>query len=290
MKKALLAVCLLFFASKVEAQSFRILESKVRQGGVAVIKIAPEWLASNMPDPAISFLGENYPPSMKGYVFIGIDVHLAPGKYYLALVEHESGSELNSDWAEMEVLRVNFPKTRTASFTGSPTGKRNPKEANPINRAFSSENRLRADMTQGLNFVPPVSGNLNVIDSFGLIYRNNPALIHGGIDIKLPVGTPVKAVNSGMIVLVAKRFRREGNMVIINHGAGIFSVYMHLSKINVTEGVLVKQGQVFALSGRTGRGVREPHLHWNMRVQKTYVDPLKFIETMNKVVASGGEK
>src|SRR3989344_7792556 len=92
------------------------------------------------------------------------------------------------------------------------------------------------------------------------------------------------AVNSGRVILVAKKFRQEGNMVIVNHGLGIFSVYMHLSKFNVKEGDVVGRGQLVAWSGHTGAGVREPHLHFGVKIHDSYVDSLRFIEIVNSVL------
>ena len=107
---------------------------------------------------------------------------------------------------------------------------------------------------------------------------------------------PVKAINSGKVVLAAKGFSLEGNMIIIDHGSGIFSIYMHLSKFNVKQGGFVKAGQVIAVSGKSGRQSNgkpvAPHLHFGVRVgdpadplKFPVVDPLGFIETMNQYLS-----
>lgn len=280
MKNLFVAVVLFLFPLTAQAQSFKLLTPKVELGGVLVAQIAPQWRAPGLPGSSLSFMGENYLPGPDGHVFIGIDVHTVAQKYGLTLVEYSRGVRLSSDYAEVEVVNYSFPKTRTASFTGQASGLKNINERNGIDRAFGLENRLKEDMTHGAEFILPLDCR-NIIDPFGLIYGNNPTLPHWGIDIGVPVGTPVKSVNKGQVVLVAKKYRREGNMVIINHGQGVFSVYMHLSKITVREGQLVERGQVFGLSGRSGKGVREPHLHFNIRIQKIYVDPLRFIDIVN---------
>ncbi len=92
---------------------------------------------------------------------------------------------------------------------------------------------------------------------------------------------PVRAVNSGRVILIAKNFYREGNAVILSHGLGIFSIYMHLSAFKVKLGDIVKRGQLIALSGKTGAGVKESHLHLSIKVG-SYVDPFKFFETVNQ--------
>ena len=121
-----------------------------------------------------------------------------------------------------------------------------------------------------------------MIDPFGLIYQGNNRLAHYGVDLRTPVGTSVKSTNRGIVVLVANDYSKEGNMIILSHGLGMFSVYMHLSEIHVKEGSVVEKGQVIGLSGETGAGVREPHLHFNIKIQGIYVEPLSFVRLTNE--------
>ena len=75
-------------------------------------------------------------------------------------------------------------------------------------------------------------------------------------------------------------------MVILSHGLGIFSVYMHLSKFEVKLGETVKRGQLVALTGRTGTGINrgDEHLHFSIKIRDAYVDPLEFIDIANEVL------
>ena len=88
-------------------------------------------------------------------------------------------------------------------------------------------------------------------------------------------GTPVRAGNSGVVVL-ARPLYYEGNCVVIDHGLGLFTISMHLSRIDVHEGDHVIAGQLLGLSGATGR-VTGPHLHWAVRWQNAYLDPAKML-------------
>lgn len=99
--------------------------------------------------------------------------------------------------------------------------------------------------------------------------RRNP---HGGADFASPLGRPVKAPNGGRVV-AARELYYTGNVVIIDHGLGMFSLLAHLSRIDVTEGDDVTTGQVVGLVGATGR-VTGPHLHWALTVYGARVDPL----------------
>jgi murein DD-endopeptidase MepM/ murein hydrolase activator NlpD len=87
------------------------------------------------------------------------------------------------------------------------------------------------------------------------------------------MGTPVHASNAGEVVL-ARELYYEGNCVVINHGLGFMTIYMHLSKFEVKEGDKVEKDQIIALSGGTGR-VTGPHLHLAVRWSGEYLDPLR---------------
>jgi hypothetical protein len=101
---------------------------------------------------------------------------------------------------------------------------------------------------------------------------------HNGVDFRAPVGKPIYAANAG-IVKLAKRLFFSGNIIIIDHGTGIFSNYAHLSRIDVEAGQHIEKGQPVGLSGATGR-VSGPHLHWAIKVNGTYIDPLQFVDVI----------
>ena len=277
MKTAFLAIILLLFSVSVQAQSLHIADSKVEQGGVLVIQISPQWQG---PMVCISALGKQYVPNKNGYVFVGIGVDVKPNKYPVLRIECGRGVQLDRGPEYIEILKKEFQKTRTAG-RGKSNRPRKGAERNAIDRAFSETNRLVYDLTNGISYVDSL-GSRDLSDPFGLIYRNNKKLGHFGVDIRVPVGTSVMSTNRGKVVLVAKNFSKEGNMIIINHGLGIFSVYMHLSKINVIDGDLVERGQIIGLSGETGAGVREPHLHFSIKIQGNYIDPLNFIDIVSQ--------
>jgi murein DD-endopeptidase MepM/ murein hydrolase activator NlpD len=114
-------------------------------------------------------------------------------------------------------------------------------------------------------------------DSFGTRRTFNGKLdsIHKGMDFRAAKGTPVRAGNSGIVVL-ARPLYYEGNCVIIDHGLGLYTISMHLSHIDVQEGQHVATGDKLGLSGATGR-VTGPHLHWAVRWQGAYLDPAKVL-------------
>lgn len=115
-------------------------------------------------------------------------------------------------------------------------------------------------------------------DSFGTrrMFNGQLASIHKGADFRAHTGTPVRAANSGIVVL-ARPLYFEGNCVVIDHGLGLYTLSMHFSRIDVKEGQHVTTGEVLGLSGATGR-VTGPHLHWAVRWQNSYLDPVKLLK------------
>jgi murein DD-endopeptidase MepM/ murein hydrolase activator NlpD len=95
--------------------------------------------------------------------------------------------------------------------------------------------------------------------------------VHQGEDFRAETGTPVGAMNSG-VVIVARDMFFEGGFVVIDHGQGLSTLYMHLSEIKVREGDGVAKGQIIGLSGATGRATA-PHLHVGVRWRGIYLDP-----------------
>jgi len=121
-------------------------------------------------------------------------------------------------------------------------------------------------------FVMPINGRIT--HDFGAIriLNGTPLSRHSGEDIDAPEGLPVKASNSGRVV-IAGTFYYDGNMVIIDHGGGLFTEYLHLSRIRVRTGQMIAQGQVLGNLGHTGR-VTGPVLHYGAVLGNAHVNPL----------------
>lgn len=124
-------------------------------------------------------------------------------------------------------------------------------------------------------FVRPVSDPANSAFGSRSILNGQKRSPHGGADFLSPAGTPVHAPNGGLVVLAGDLYY-TGNTVIVDHGMGVFSLFAHLSAIDVREGATVSAGDVVGKVGATGR-VTGPHLHWTVRVAGARVDPLSLI-------------
>lgn len=129
-------------------------------------------------------------------------------------------------------------------------------------------------------FIWPVTGRISGRFGRQRVYRGEPGAYHSGIDIAKPTGTPFVAPASGLVTLASRQeFSLEGQIVIIDHGAGLNSAFIHLSDIAVEEGEMVEQGQLIGKIGASGRATG-PHLHWSLKWRDTRLDPLLFTGPM----------
>ncbi|MES2987445.1 MAG: M23 family metallopeptidase [Pseudomonadota bacterium] len=120
----------------------------------------------------------------------------------------------------------------------------------------------------------PVVGRISTLFGSQRIYAGEPGSYHSGIDIARPTGTTVLAPADGVVILAAtKPFTLEGNLLMIDHGSGLNSAFMHLSRINVRVGEHIKRGQQIGAVGMTGRATG-PHLHWSLKWRDARIDPL----------------
>lgn len=122
-------------------------------------------------------------------------------------------------------------------------------------------------------FRPPAIGRHSAGFGAGRVYRDGFESVHAGTDIAAPVGTVVVAPAAGRVVLAADHpFTLEGNLLIVDHGGGLTSAFLHLSRIDVVEGETVAAGQPIGAVGRMGRATG-PHLHWAVRWHDARIDP-----------------
>lgn len=124
-------------------------------------------------------------------------------------------------------------------------------------------------------FLWPVVGRLSGLFGSQRIYKNGEAgAYHSGADVAQPVGTPVIAPADGVVILAADHpFTLEGNLLMIDHGMGLNSAFLHLARIDVKPGDTVRRGQLIGAVGMTGRATG-PHLHWSLKWRDSRIDPL----------------
>ncbi|HEV2748607.1 MAG TPA: M23 family metallopeptidase [Allosphingosinicella sp.] len=135
--------------------------------------------------------------------------------------------------------------------------------------------RSRASESSGWRqrFRWPAAGRVSGRFGSQRIYRGEPGAYHSGVDVAAGAGAPVAAPADGVVVLAGPpTFSLEGNLVIIDHGMGLNSAFLHLATSAVREGQAVRQGQLIGTVGASGRATG-PHLHWSMKWNAARIDP-----------------
>jgi murein DD-endopeptidase MepM/ murein hydrolase activator NlpD len=124
-------------------------------------------------------------------------------------------------------------------------------------------------------FIWPRIGRISGLFGSQRIYQGTAGAYHGGVDVAGATGVPVVAPADGVVILAAadKPFTLEGHLLMIDHGHGLNSAFLHLSRIDVKVGDAVTQGQRIGAVGATGRATG-PHLHWGMKWNDARIDPM----------------
>lgn len=211
------------------------------------------------------------------FALIGIDLFTKPGLYCLTL-KVKTNSETFEIKKFIKIKEKYFPLKKIhveEKYVIPP-----PEVLNRIKREREILDKVFKTLTPQYLFEKeficplPAEGKRN----FGerRIFNLKKESRHTGVDIPAPLGENVKASNKGKIVL-ARDLYYAGKTVIIDHGFGLFSVYCHLSQINVREGELVSKGYVIGKVGATGR-VTGPHLHWGFKLNGARIDPYSILE------------
>lgn len=207
--------------------------------------------------------------------FYGFDINQKPGQYVIEL-KMEDGREIDK---KIEI--VERPKIEKPLGIPEKLGGNTPEAATALVTNLSKENLLINNVWSVKKlfwqnkFQYPLA-NIVVTDPYG--YSRDTVgytITHKGADFRASVGTSVLAINGG-IVRLAKQFEIYGNTIAIDHGFGIVSYYMHLSKLSVIEGQSVIRGQTIGLSGMTGYA-ESPHLHLSVKIDGVSIDPIEFL-------------
>ena len=141
--------------------------------------------------------------------------------------------------------------------------------------AVRSRDDARASFAQ--TFIWPVQGRISGRFGNQRVYNGTPKSGHSGMDIAVPTGTPIKAPAEGVVTFADLGLYLTGGTVVLDHGHGISSNFLHLSRINAKVGDTLKQGDVLGAVGATGRATG-PHLHWGMNWFDVRIDPLLVLD------------
>ena len=210
--------------------------------------------------------------------FLGIDVDAKAGAHPGEVTVTFQGGRSEKRPVEITVKAVKFPTTELKvddQFVQlSPENEaRAAREAKELNAIYA---RITPEMLWKEKYRSPIPGQSSG-NNFGhrRVFNGQPRAPHAGADLKASAGTPIQATNRGRVVLARNLFF-TGNTVMLDHGLGIYTIYAHLSRIDVKLGTVVAEGQLLGLAGATGR-VTGPHLHWAARIQGARVDPFALL-------------
>ncbi len=263
-----------------------ILPALLNPGSPVIIQKAPQTQKYFISSRPMSLLKNNY--------YLGaIDLYYEKSTFVSGLFEPVPNSffrklfkpQVSAYFAEsISLLRPNFKKPVTLRFPASV-------QKNVIEADQELKNKERAMLRASLLGDEETQKNLcwrNPLDSspvgqFGKprYLPNKEVYFHSGLDLRAPNGTKVHAAADGT-VRFAQKLIVPGNIIALYHGDGLISMYMHLSKIKVTPGQMVKRGELIAYSGDTGRA-EGPHLHWEVRWKGISLDPLALTQELKKV-------
>lgn len=277
MKKIVLIILFIF----INANAL-YLSSEVVKNATTLLVVLDEKGVSN---PKLTFDKLNiefypYPNRDSFYALIPISYYEKPGDKKLIISYFKNNEKIfkgvnfkviDGDY-KSEVINVEKGKITLSEKNKVRTQKE-------YNEAISMYKKSSLELFTYSDYTYPL--NSKITSDFGKkrVYNGSFKSYHSGTDYKALNGTPIKAVNNGIVTMASDRFY-AGNSIVINHGNGIYSCYFHLSKMNFKVGQSIKKGEILGLSGSTGR-VTGPHLHFAFRVHGTIVDPLHFIQLLN---------
>ena len=274
--------CVLCFSltGAASAQSYQVAPNPIRQGDTLHITGTGEALQARLSDRTIRLFQQKDGAS---WGLMPIPVLKEPGDYKLELLGKD-GVTLQS--VDITVRDAHFATQNVVLSKAVTELKATPEDVD-VMKAFRAE--VLDTRYWDEPFGPPLPGCLT--SPFGVQRKNNGKLTgdyHAGFDQRGKEGDPIRAIASG-VVKVARPLQLQGGTVAINHGQGLQSIYMHMSKVEATEGSTVQKGDVIGYVGHTGRA-NGPHLHWSVYANGVPVNPGQWVPGFKSCYAAGAPK
>jgi biotin carboxyl carrier protein len=254
-----------------------VMPESVEQGGLVIGKIDP-GSSAYMYDALHDARGTATPKKEKLEV-------AADGTVVFAVGRDEKGIKnivINKPGANgityNAVIQIKERQFKIENINGVPPSTVNPPPATAkrIEReqaeVVAARLRMDARTDFNTNFIWPVEGRVSGVYGSQRIYNGTPKSWHSGLDVAAAQGTPIKAPAAGIISFAKPDLYLTGGTVLVDHGMGVSSNFLHLSRLDVKVGDKVKQGQVIGLVGATGRATG-PHMHWGMNWKQLRIDP-----------------
>ncbi len=219
-------------------------------------------------------------PTKAWYGIAGVSLETRPGIYSLELKGTTSKSAEIAFSKNIPIRAAKYPSITVT------VAKRYTEPSKEQLERIHQDKTVKQDVFQHTDPEREWSGKFRapvdvpISDVFGTrrTFNGKVQSMHQGLDYAAPTGTPVSAVNAGTVLLAGPLYF-EGNCVVLDHGQGLLTLYLHLSEIKVKQGERIARGQEIGLSGGTGRATG-PHLHLAVRWQGVYLNPASLL-TLN---------
>ncbi|MES3031288.1 MAG: M23 family metallopeptidase [Patescibacteria group bacterium] len=256
----------------VPAPTVEILPTHIIQGDPVMVsfsEVPEEVVYKSKKVPTFVYKGQSR-------VLIPVDFTEKPGTYHL-LLTWESGATSSEAIRVNERPKIEAPLGIPEKLGGNtPAGEKNVisnlAKENAELAQVQTENKILWD--EAFRF--PLE-SVTVTDDYGYNRATGQStIVHKGTDLRAPKGTQVFAMNDG-IVRISRLYTIYGNTIVVDHGLGVHTFYMHLSRRDLKEGDSIKKGQPIGLSGDTGYA-ESPHLHMTIRLNGVSIDPMRFME------------
>jgi murein DD-endopeptidase MepM/ murein hydrolase activator NlpD len=272
-------IMLLFFipvlssaSEPINSPQIEISPPDIKQGDVFSVKINGTDINA---DPKALFNGRDLLFAKCGdgcFAAIGAaPLDAKPGSYRIEIVagEQRFKTELVIKQARLETIKLTLPEGKV--ILSPEDAKRAEQEAERLKTIWE----IRTERLWDGGFIMPLDNELSTPFGVKRIINNKKVSIHWGLDIRGKEGEPVKASNKGKAVLVEELFF-GGKTVVIDHGLGVYTIYMHMSAFNIKAGDAVSKGDIIGLVGSTGRS-SGPHLHFGIKVQNISANPASIV-------------
>ena len=237
------------------------------------------WIIGKLPDGAVAAKIGNtaIEPDAEGRFFAAFDRDSGPRAVITAKLG--DGSEV-SETLSISPRAWNIEHINAARRPGGANAAFMERRRPELSAIYAAREKQTGAEGWRQQFIWPVKGRISGRFGSQRVYRGEPGSYHSGLDIAPGAGVPFVAPADGVVVLAVDGFSLEGNLLIIDHGQGLNSAFLHASELVVREGDHVKQGQHIGNVGSSGRATG-PHLHWSLKWRDARLDPLLFLGGQN---------
>ncbi|GMV61554.1 MAG: hypothetical protein AMXMBFR74_07230 [Parvibaculum sp.] len=253
------------------------LSGNMVQGGLAV--------GRTVPGAQVSLDGMMLDVDADGVFAIGFDRDQKPAAT-LRVVYPDGGTETRSLAVAQREWQIQRVEGVPQKYVSPP-----PEAMEAIARATKLKDEARKTRAGGSwfaqDFIWPATGPISGVFGSQRYYNGEPRRPHYGVDVAAPTGTPIRAPAGGVVTLADTDMYFEGGLVFLDHGQGVTTLTMHMSRVDVKTGDRVEQGDIIGAVGGTGRATG-PHLHWGIYWRGAWLDPQLLVGPMPKETAATG--